>query len=159
MSMLTKALRATGLNKPGKLVAKAATRAIPGAGLVIGGAQAVLSLAGGGGSKPKPPATFTGSRPGLDFGDIGDFARRLTPGGATGRGRVAADPNTGRCPQGYHMAKDGRGCVRNRRMNAANGRAIARATRRLRSAEKMFRRILQVQGKPTGKIKPKGRKR
>lgn len=159
MSMLSSALRKSGLNKPGKALANVAASVLPGGSIVktaITGATALGLFGGGGGSKP--PGTFTGSGPGLDFGDVGDLVRRMVPGGATGRGRVAPAAN-GRCPSGFHPARDGRGCVKNRRMNPANGRAIRRAVRRLKSAEKTFRKVLQVQGKHAGKIKPKARKR
>jgi len=61
----------------------------------------------------------------------------------TGRaGPVAADA-TGCCPRGFHLSKDGSGrCVRNRRMNVANPRALRRSMRRVQGFEKLARRTI-----------------
>jgi len=49
----------------------------------------------------------------------------------------------GLCPSGYHPAKDGSGrCVRNRRMNVANPRALRRSMRRVKGFEKLARRTI-----------------
>ncbi len=50
---------------------------------------------------------------------------------------------TGCCPRGFHLAKDGSGrCVRNRRMNVANPRALRRSMRRVQGFEKLARRTI-----------------
>ena len=63
--------------------------------------------------------------------------------GPTARpGAITADA-TGCCPRGFHMAKDGSGrCVRNRRMNVANPRALRRSMRRVQGFEKLARRTI-----------------
>ena len=83
------------------------------------------------------------------------------------RGRVAKGPN-GECPKGYHLNKSASGdgqprhayCVRNRRVNYANGRAAARSGRRLRGTVKMLRRSFSLVAAkpPKGKWIPKGKK-
>jgi len=62
-------------------------------------------------------------------------------GGGPTRGSVA--PIGGACPVGYHMEKSGRGyCVRNRRMNVANPRALRRGMRRVQGFEKLAKRTI-----------------
>lgn len=52
-------------------------------------------------------------------------------------------PMGGVCPSGYHPAKDGSGrCVRNRRMNVANARALRRSMRRVKGFEKLARKTI-----------------
>jgi len=47
-------------------------------------------------------------------------------------GYITLPDGTVGCPSGYHPEKSGRGyCVRNRRMNALNPRALSRASRRV----------------------------
>jgi len=54
-----------------------------------------------------------------------------------------AAAGTGCCPRGFHLAKDGSGrCVRNRRMNIANPRALRRSMRRVQGFEKLARRTI-----------------
>jgi len=51
----------------------------------------------------------------------------------------------GMCPAGYHPRKDRRlpfKCVRNRRMNIANPRALRRGMRRVKGFEKLARRTI-----------------
>lgn len=83
-----------------------------------------------------------GGFPGFGFGPKG-----LT--GGKGRGRVSANSD-GTCPSGYHRAKTGTGCVRNRHMNFGNGRATGRAIRRIRGAEKQYSHIFHMTHKKTG---------
>lgn len=53
----------------------------------------------------------------------------------------------GCCPTGYHLAKDGSGrCVRNRRMNPANPKALRRAMRRTDGFVKLAKRALKGTG-------------
>jgi hypothetical protein len=68
------------------------------------------------------------------------------------------DPDNGRCPVGYHLDKKTRSkCVRNRRVNYANGRAAKRAGRRLRGTVKMLKQSFSlVTGRaPKGKFIPR----
>ena len=61
---------------------------------------------------------------------------------ATGMENLGAG-GTGCCPRGYHLAKDGSGrCVRNRRMNIANPKALRRSMRRVQGFEKLARRTI-----------------
>ena len=63
--------------------------------------------------------------------------------GAAAGAFVQARPMGGVCPSGYHPAKDGSGrCVRNRRMNIANPRALRRSMRRVKGFEKLARRTI-----------------
>jgi len=62
---------------------------------------------------------------------------------AAGAGAPVGMSATGCCPVGYHLAKDGSGrCVRNRRMNVANPRALRRSMRRVQGFEKLARRTI-----------------
>jgi len=62
-------------------------------------------------------------------------------GGAVPAAMTAA--GTGCCPVGYHLAKDGSGrCVRNRRMNVANPKALRRSMRRVQGFEKLAKRTI-----------------
>ena len=61
---------------------------------------------------------------------------------APGTMPVAASA-TGCCPVGYHLdKKTGTRCVRNRRMNTANPRALRRAMRRVQGFEKLAKRTI-----------------
>jgi len=63
----------------------------------------------------------------------------------------------GACPKGFHMSKKHKGgsihCVRNRHMNFCNPRALRRATRRLHSFSKHYRKVVGF----VSPKKPKGR--
>ena len=149
MSQLSKLAKSS----VGKAVRGIATRVIPGAGVVSAGVSMVRSVSQRGRSGP----VYTGTRPGIDFGDIGQFIKRALPGGAHGKRRVSMVD--GRCPSGYHPCKDGQDCCRNRRMNPANGRAIGRAVSRVRKAEKQYRKVFSIlHKKAAGKILPKKRR-
>lgn len=77
----------------------------------------------------------------------------LPRGGARMRPRVM--PMNGMCPTGYHFVKSGEGyCVRNRRMNVANPRALRRGMRRVQGFEKLARRTISF----TRRVKMKKRK-
>jgi len=108
------------------------TVAFPG-GMSIGGAYTPGTIVPGQGRLPP----FTASGPGV------------LPYGGRGGGACAT------CPTGWHFAKDGSGrCVRNRRMNVANPRALRRSLRRVQGFEKLVRRTFSISG--TVKVK-KGR--
>lgn len=69
----------------------------------------------------------------------GAMMRPTSPGGIG----IPAAGGTGCCPRGYHLAKDGSGrCVRNRRMNVANPRALRRSMRRVQGFEKLAKRTI-----------------
>jgi len=73
-------------------------------------------------------------------------------GGPT-RGSVAM--TDGCCPQGFHPEKSGKGyCVRNRRMNVGNARALRRGMRRVQGFEKLARRTISF----TRRVKMKKRR-
>ena len=60
-------------------------------------------------------------------------------------GYQGAVSTAGACPAGYHLRKDRRlpaKCVRNRRMNIANPRALRRGMRRVKGFEKLARRTI-----------------
>lgn len=67
----------------------------------------------------------------------------------------------GACPKGFHMSKPhkchgaviGSRCVKNRRMNVANGRALSRAVRRLHHFARKYRKVVGF----VSPRKPKGR--
>ncbi len=87
-----------------------------------------------------PP--FTAAGPGV-----------LPGGGQRTQPRVA--PINGMCPTGYHFVKSGEGyCVRNRRMNVANPRALRRGMRRVQGFEKLAKRTISF----TRRVRMKKRK-
>lgn len=64
-------------------------------------------------------------------------------------------PPGGACPTGFHPDKrTGTKCVRNRRMNVANPRALRRSMRRVQGFEKLARRTISF----TRRVKMKKRK-
>lgn len=84
----------------------------------------------------------------------------------TGRGRIPIPipiPLPGdifggdqECPRGFHKAKDGSGrCVRNRRMNSLNPRALNRSLRRIEG----FQRFVKRSGLVRAQIRRPKRKR
>jgi len=63
--------------------------------------------------------------------------------GAAAGAYISARPAGGVCPSGYHPDKrTGTKCVRNRRMNIANPRALRRSMRRVKGFEKLARRTI-----------------
>lgn len=100
-----------------------------------------------GAGAPSVPTSFPGigargpSMLGQGFTFPTASTRGMVPGYPSRGGRVL--PVNGCCPTGYHLAKDGSGaCVRNRRMNVANPRALRRAMRRVQGFEKLARRTI-----------------
>lgn len=166
MSWLSK-----GLKKIGKSgILRTAAGFIPGVGgLIAGAASTALTRA------PQVSTPIRVDRPGvIDLpGGIGINLPWAGPPGVgilpsgTRRGRIQAGPN-GQCPQGYHLNKSKSGdglpaksyCVRNRRVNYANGRAASRAGRRVRGTVKLLKKSFTlVSAKaPKGKWIPKGRR-
>lgn len=143
------------LGKVGRIGASIATGGVAGTALTL--ASSYLGGRGGGGPNRLPA-----------FGGLGGPGGFTIPGfGLVGGGNRRIEPTNGQCPKGYHLnrARTADGfpprslCVRNRVMNAANGRAIARAARRLGKAKKQYRKVLTILGAPAkGKIVPKRRK-
>ena len=118
--------------KVAKPVIGAAIGGPVGAAIVGGTAGVALgkSLVPVTGAPPAPP-----SMPGV--GMIQPVVAGITQGVLAGRAMG------GVCPSGYHPAKDGSGrCVRNRRMNVANPRALRRSMRRVKGFEKLARRTI-----------------
>jgi len=83
-----------------------------------------------------PPAPPTGFFPAAG-------AAVGTAMGAAIPGAIAGYMGGGGCPAGYHPDKrTGTRCVRNRRMNVANPRALRRSLRRVKGFEKLARRTI-----------------
>lgn len=130
------------------------------AGAVAGGAMGLFGGPGGG-RPPAPPAIFnapTAGNTGITLGGglsipgLGGIGGGVAVGWTGSGGAVA--PQGGGCPRGYHLNKHALPaskrhgavaartlCVRNRHVNALNGRAAGRALRRLKRADKMTRKI------------------
>ena len=131
----------------------------PAIGFAIGGPAGLaagLGLGAGGGTPPIMQQQKPMPRQTSQF-QIGPIAARGTqyyppvpqfrgpPMGTArgGRGGPVAASATGCCPVGFHLAKDGSGrCVRNRRMNVANPRALRRSMRRVQGFEKLAKRTI-----------------
>lgn len=95
----------------------------------------------GGGAGARGPAM-----PGFQMPGTGAGGRAIGPT----RGSVA--PVNGCCPKGYHMEKSGKPyCVRNRRRNVGNARALRRAISRVQGFEGLFRKAFAVKGAVTVK--------
>lgn len=96
-----------------------------GAGVAIG--TSLVTTPG-----PPPPTSMPG---------VGMIVAQAA--GAAAAGFVGARAVGGVCASGWHPAKDGSGrCVRNRRMNIANPRALRRSMRRVKGFEKLARRTI-----------------
>ncbi len=122
---------------------------------------------------PYPPARFPGVDappygPGAPYPRVSNFpgGGRMTQFGprvpsAPGQfalpspGQMGVEP--GCCPVGFHPRKDKRlpfKCVRNRRMNVANPRALRRGMRRVQGFEKLARRTISFTKRVRIKKKP-----
>lgn len=156
-----------GAKKLLKKVAKKAVKAAVGfATGGVGGAAASLLPRGRPAAKPfdAPGIQLPG---GLTF-DL-PFSGRPGAGFMRTGGAGRVQPVEGQCPKGFHLNKhkshDGLParsfCVRNRRVNFANGRAAGRAGRRLRGTVKLLKKsfTLVAAKPPKGKfiVKRKGR--
>lgn len=107
---------------------------------------------GGGGGVPSaaalPSASFAGSF-GLPRAAAGGMKIPAFAGGSSPGAGSSLLPHFA-CDRGMHHAKVkghhllASKCVRNRRMNVANPRALRRSIRRLYGAEKMYSRLLRV---------------
>lgn len=108
-----------------------------------------------------------------NFGIGGEVGKRTTQ---SYYGEITTSPSTaagqgGSCPRGFHLNKHALPaskrhgavpartiCVRNRHVNALNGRAAGRALRRLKRADKMTRKIHSLFHRPARKTGKFGRK-
>jgi len=108
------------------------------------------------------PTSFPGV--GATPGSLGAFMGRAGPAfPAATAGQVAGLPRGARpfgadglCPCGFHPEKSGKGyCVRNRRMNVANPRALRRGMRRVSGFEKLARRTISFTKRVRIKTKAK----
>lgn len=91
---------------------------------------------------PAPPVPGGAAFPGVGYGI--PAAAGAAIGGAIA-GYQGGVSTAGACPAGYHLRKDRRlppKCVRNRRMNIANPRALRRGMRRVKGFEKLARRTI-----------------
>ncbi len=114
-----------------KPAVKAVVAAAAGAGAVEAGSQ---MMAPGPGIMPTGPM----APPGAGFPGVG-LPMLPGPGVARGGGAYMG----GACPAGYHPDKrTGTRCVRNRRMNIANPRALRRSMRRVKGFEKLARKTI-----------------
>jgi len=136
-------------------------------GLIGGPLGAVLGSqsSGGGGKQVAVPGQFGGAVTlpgGLRVsgayvpGTIVPGQGRLPPFTATGPGVLPFGGRTTAgfdargcptCPTGWHLdKKTGTRCVRNRRMNVANPKALRRSLRRVQGFEKLVKRTFTVSG-------------
>jgi len=89
-----------------------------------------------------PPVPGAGAFPGAGYGIPAAVGAAVGGAVAGYQGQAIAG---GVCPAGYHPRKDRRlpfKCVRNRRMNIANPRALRRGMRRVKGFEKLARRTI-----------------
>jgi len=125
-----------------KPAVKAVVAAAAGAGAVEVGTQVM-----GPSIMPSAPV----SMPGGAIPGSGMMLPMAQPRGA--RAVVGIAPG-GVCPVGYHPRKsDGAVCVRNRRMNVANPRALRRGMRRVQGFERLARKTIRF----TKRVKMKKR--
>ena len=133
--------------------------AAPAIGFAIGGpAGLAAGLSLGGARTPPIMAPQMKPMPRSQVGfNVGPIAARSTDfyppvpqfvggpmrGATSYRSAMPTADGTGCCPRGFHLSKDGSGrCVRNRRMNVANPRALRRSMRRVQGFEKLARRTI-----------------
>lgn len=128
------------------------------AGSASGGVASAAAL-----PAASPFRAFGGGGPGFG-GMMPTFSpgRALTAGGGPGAGSSLLPHFS--CDRGFHHAKHkgalfgalASKCVRNRRMNVANPKALRRSIRRLYGAEKMYARLLKVtHPHKRGRVHPK----
>lgn len=136
------------LKRVGKIVGRA-SRVLPGVGPAISGGLNPVAAGVGAIIPQLLPRILPRTVPGLPR--LPPLPPRLPPGPPRGGLPIPVPtpngspsfPVVGRdgalcCPPGFHPAKDGSGrCVRNRRMDPCNPKAIRRAARRIKS----FRRL------------------
>ncbi len=134
-----------GVKKVGKFIPGPIGTAFRVAAGISAGGIALSALGG------KPPMRTTdpiyGGMPPSPAGQMTRFTPGITgpaPIVPLGPGYAGA-PMDGCCPTGYHLRKDKRlpaKCVRNRRMNVGNAKALRRGMRRVQGFEKLARRTI-----------------
>jgi hypothetical protein len=120
-----------------------------GSGLATGGIIGGLTSAFGGGRSGAPSAPGFG---GFQLPNLPGVPRVNGPGGIALPGFGGSTPTT--CPKGYHLNKHALAaskrhgavaarttCVRNRKINPLNPRALTRALRREKRAGKIIKRL------------------
>jgi len=143
LSFIGKAVK--GVWKVAKPFVGAALGVSLGASMVAPGQQVAVPA--------PPPVPGAGAMPGMGLlPAVGQVI-----GGAVAGYQGQVGPS-GLCPVGYHPRKDKRlpfKCVRNRRMNIANPRALRRGMRRVQGFEKLARKTISF----TRRVKMKKRSR
>jgi len=125
-----------------KPAVKAITAAAVGSAAVAAGQQLV--------GPPAPPGV---SLPAVGFPGLGEMLP-LAGRGVAGARALMPIAAGGVCPVGYHPRKsDGAVCVRNRRMNVANPRALRKSMRRVQGFERLARKTIRF----TKRVKMKKR--
>ena len=121
-----------------------------GASKVMGAGRAIMQR--GRAAIIKHPVLSAAGAAGVVGAAVGAEAEHLMAGGA--------------CPKGFHISKSKHSksfgaCVRNRRMNVANGRALGRAVRRLHHFARKYRKVVGFVSprKPKGRMYFKKKKR
>lgn len=114
----------------------------------FGAAAKIGSRLLGAGSQPK--ARTQPTRPTLQVPSpvpgIRGVTQRFIPGGASGY-QCPSGSTRGDCESGYHLDKTTRSkCVRNRKVNYTNPRALSRASKRLDGFVTVARRALKSTG-------------
>ena len=126
----------------GKLVKPIWKAAKPFVGAIIGGPVGLAITAGGAGLAVGKALTAPGAAPPAPPSMPGVGILQPIVAGAV-QGLLAPRAMGGVCPSGYHPDKrTGTKCVRNRRMNIANPRALRRSMRRVKGFEKLARRTI-----------------
>jgi len=119
-------------------VGKVASAVLPGVGGAIGSVASAASKALGG-TKSVKQLRGAEAAPAIPTPGVRGQLERFLPGGASGY-QCAASP----CAPGWHLDKTKQEkCVRNRKTNYANPRALSRATKRLDGFVTVARRAMK----------------
>lgn len=145
-------------------IAKKAAGFIPGVGPIISAATDVIRPGTGAArSAMQRAGSAIIKHPALSAAGA---AGALGAAGLVGAGAEHLMTGGGACPKGFHISKSKHAkhfgqCVRNRRMNVANGRALSRAVRRLHHFARKYRKVVGFVSprKPKGRMYFKKRKR
>lgn len=121
---------------------------------VLGGLKHIPSMpGGGGGGGGMRRAGETVQRAIIKHPVLSAAGAAGAMGALGGAGAEKLMAHAGACPKGFHISKKHGHCVRNRRMNVANGRALSRAVRRLHHFARKYRKVVGF----VSPRKPKGR--
>ncbi len=142
-------------------LAKKGVGALLGGGLGSGGSKAGAGMAERGGAIVKAAGKMVIKHPVLSAAGAAGALGAL--GGAGVEHMMMAGAA---CPKGHHISKSKHAkhfgqCVKNRRMNVANGRALSRAVRRLHHFARKYRKVVGFVSprKPKGRMYFKKKKR